>query len=133
MPTTPRAIRPLVTRVRNAAGNSFEVQVQRVDGSTAPITGVTVHYTVVEEGVYNQAQHGVKMEAVKFTSTMTDSDSSWVGQQRSYSNTYTSPVVVGQVMTSNDSAFLGVLGARCIACRSAVKQSTVCRQACGRG
>ena len=96
---------PVVARVRNAAGTSFQVQVQRVDGSTAPITGVNLHYTVVEEGAYNQAQHGVKMEAFKFASVLTDSDTSWVGQQRGYANSYTSPVVLGQVMTANDPRF----------------------------
>jgi hypothetical protein len=96
---------PLVTRVRNAVGNSFEVQVQRVDKSQASISGVTVHYTVVEEGIYNQADHGVTMEAVKFVSDVTDSDSSWVGQFAGYHNSYVSPVVVGQVMTTNDPDF----------------------------
>jgi hypothetical protein len=42
------------------------------------------------------------MEAVKYTSTVTDSDSSWVGEPRGYSNSYTNPVVLGQVMTNND-------------------------------
>ncbi|NLX56889.1 MAG: tandem-95 repeat protein, partial [Planctomycetaceae bacterium] len=96
---------PLVTRVRNATGNKFDIRVQRVDGSAAPISGVTVYYTVVEEGVYNQAQHGIKMEAAKFTSTVTDSAGAWIGQQASYHNSYTSPVVVGQVLTSNDTSF----------------------------
>ena len=44
------------------------------------------------------------MEAVKFTSTQTDSRVSWVGEQRGYLNTYAQPVVVGQVMTANDAA-----------------------------
>ena len=63
---------PLIGRVRNAVGNNFEVRVDRADGSTAPVSGVTVHYTAVEEGVYTLAEHGVKMEAVKFTSSRTD-------------------------------------------------------------
>ena len=83
---------------------------------------MTVFYTVVEEGVYTQAEHGVTMEAVKFTSTLTDSDSSWVGQQRIYLNTYTSPVVVGQVMTTNDALFsvFWARGRRGPKCRRAV-------------
>ena len=48
------------------------------------------------------AQHGVKMEAFKFTSTLSDSASSWIGQQRAYANSYANPVVLGQVMTAND-------------------------------
>jgi hypothetical protein len=43
------------------------------------------------------------MEAVRFTSTKTDSNTSWYGQRRYYQNEYVSPVVVGQVMSENDS------------------------------
>ncbi|HEY5578342.1 MAG TPA: hypothetical protein VIL12_01495, partial [Acidimicrobiia bacterium] len=45
----------------------------------------------------------VKMEARKFTSTVTDENNSWSGQSRSYSSSYTTAVVLGQVMTYNDS------------------------------
>ena len=45
------------------------------------------------------------MEAVRYTSTVTDHDSGWAGQTRSYLNSYTSPVVLGQVMTYNDTNF----------------------------
>ena len=90
---------PMVVRIRNAADNSFEVKLDRVDGSTDPITGIDVQYMVVEEGRYTQEQHGVTMEAVKFTSTVTDENNSWAGEERFYQNTYTNPVVVGQVMT----------------------------------
>jgi hypothetical protein len=96
---------PLVTRVQNASGNSFQLRVQRADGSTDPVPGVNVHYFVVEEGVYTQAEHGVTMEAVTFTSTVTDYKNSWIGESSSYSNSYTNPVVVGQVMTANDDDF----------------------------
>jgi hypothetical protein len=56
---------------------------------------------VVKAGVYTFAEHGVKMEAVKFNSTITDKSGSWVGENRTYANSYTNPVVVGQVMTYN--------------------------------
>ena len=93
---------PLVARVRYAAGNSFQIRVDRADHSTAPVSPIDVHYMVVEEGVYNEADHGVTMEAIKFNSTVTDNKISWVGTGRSYINSYNAPVVVGQVMTSND-------------------------------
>ncbi len=95
---------PLVTRIRNATGNSFELQVQ-IAGTTSAVSGISVHYLVVEEGVYTVADHGVKMEAVKFDSTITDNRSSWIAQSRSYANNYTNPVVLGQVMTDNDARF----------------------------
>jgi RHS repeat-associated protein len=91
---------PAVVRVRNAAGNSFQVRVQ--NPSDQPLSGYTVHYLVVEEGVYTQAQHGVKMEAVKYTSTRTDRAGSWIAESRSYQQSYAQPVVLGQVMTAND-------------------------------
>ena len=96
---------PLTPRVRNAAGSGFDLRVDRLDGSAAPISGVPVHCVAAEEGVYNTADHGVKMEAVKYTSTVTDRAASWVGENRSYANSYTSPVVIGQVMSYNDPAF----------------------------
>ncbi len=96
---------PLVARVRNATGNSFELKIQRTDGLVGPVAGISVQYLAVEEGVFNQVQHGITLEAVKFNSTQTDSRTSWLGEQRTYLNTYTAPVVVGQVMTENDSDF----------------------------
>ena len=69
---------PLVVRIDNALGDSFDIRIDRADGFSDPIPGVDVHYMVVEEGVYNETHHGVKMEAVKFTSSATDHASSWV-------------------------------------------------------
>ena len=94
---------PAVVRIRNATGSSFDVRVDAAGGATP--SSMDVHYMVVEEGVYTVAADGVKMEAVKYNSTVTDENNSWVGQARTYSNTYTSPVVLGQVMTYNDSDF----------------------------
>jgi hypothetical protein len=94
---------PAVVRIQNASGNSFQVRVDAAGGATP--SGIDVHYMVAEEGVYTIAEHGIKMEAVKYLSTVTDNDSSWVGQSRSYSNSYSSPVVLGQVMTYNDPDF----------------------------
>ncbi len=92
---------PMVARVNNASGDSFDVRVERPNGGAVP-AGVKVHYLVVEEGVYTQADDGIKMEAIRFNSTVTDRRDAWYGQFRSYNNSYTNPVVVGQVMTAND-------------------------------
>ena len=96
---------PAVTRIRNATGNSFELRVDRTDGSAAAMSGVTVHYVVAEEGVYTAVDDGVKMEAVKYNSTVTDRRGNWVGESRSYAQSYQSPVVLGQVQTYNDPDF----------------------------
>ncbi|REK22600.1 MAG: choice-of-anchor D domain-containing protein [Planctomycetota bacterium] len=103
---------PLITRVQNATGSSFEVMVQRADGLT-DATAADVYFFVVEEGVYTLGTDGVKMEAVKYNSTVTDYKGNlffnWLGnyegEEQSYSNNYTSPVVLGQVMTYNNTEF----------------------------
>jgi len=92
-----------VVRIRNASGNSFEVRVDGVGGGSP--SNVTVHYLVVEEGVYNTVDHGVTMEAVKYLSSVTDDDDSWIGENRTYANSYTDPVVLGQVMSYSDANF----------------------------
>ncbi|HET6443307.1 MAG TPA: putative Ig domain-containing protein [candidate division Zixibacteria bacterium] len=94
---------PAVVRIRIASGNSFEIRVDGAGGGS--LSNVTVHYMVVEEGVYNFADHGVIMEAVKYISTVTDEDNSWLGESQSYANSYTNPVVLGQVMSYEDANF----------------------------
>jgi PKD repeat protein len=94
---------PAVSRVRNATGNSFDVMVQNPSGTA--LSGYNVHYMVIEEGVYTNAVDGVTMEAVKVTSTATADNNSWTLEARSYQNTYSSPVIVGQVMTYNDAGW----------------------------
>jgi uncharacterized repeat protein (TIGR02543 family) len=90
---------PGVARVRNASGSSFEVKIDEAGGGS--LSGVDVHYLVVEEGTYSSP----KMEAIKVLSDGTNSSSNWSSsdmEQITYQNTYTSPVVFGQVMTAND-------------------------------
>ncbi|MCP4265962.1 MAG: DNRLRE domain-containing protein [Candidatus Brocadiaceae bacterium] len=94
---------PAVVRIQNASGSSFDVRIDPA-GGVAP-SNVNVYYMVVEEGIYTESVDGVKMEAVKFLSTVTDDNNSWIGQNQDYSNSYTNPVVLGQVMSYNDSGF----------------------------
>ncbi len=96
---------PVVTRIRDAGGNAFQLRVDRTDGLSAAVPGVSVHYVVADEGVYTQAADGVKLEVVKYSSTVTDYAGNWQGESRSYAQTYVSPVVLGQVQTYNDSDF----------------------------
>lgn len=92
---------PVVTRINNVTASGFDLKLDRADGLTGPVS-YDVSVVAVEEGVYTQSANGVTMEAVKFTSTITGGKSSWNGELRSYQNTYTNPVVVGQVMSHND-------------------------------
>ena len=91
---------PVVTRIKNATGNSFDIRVQNPGGTT--LDDYSVHFMVVEEGVYTHADHGINMEAQKVTATETAYSSSWTREGRTYQNAYVAPVVLGQVMTFND-------------------------------
>ncbi len=95
---------PVVTRIRNVTSTSFELKLARADGLSTPVKSMSVAVVAMNEGVYTVALQGVKMEAVKFKSTLTASGTTgWNAEARTYKNTYTKPVVVGQVMSHNDS------------------------------
>ena len=89
---------PVVTRISNVTGSSFDVRLQAAAAGT-PVAD-RVSYLVVEEGAWNVG--GVSFEAFTYNSTVTDENNSWVGETQSYQQSYTSPVVLGQVMSSND-------------------------------
>ncbi len=93
---------PLVTRIRNVGSGGFEIKLDRFDGQTDAISPTKVHYIAVEEGTYTEAVDGVTMEAVRYTSTVVDRKGSWNAESRAYINTYSNPVVIGQVLTTND-------------------------------
>lgn len=91
---------PAVVRVRNAADTSFEVGLARPWFGALPGDhwSAYVHCMVVRAGVYTEAEHGVKMEAVRLDNFASkDSRGSWSGEPQNYANSYTNPVVVGQV------------------------------------
>ncbi len=93
---------PLVTRIRNAAGDSFEIRTQTAS-SSGQGTPVTVDFLALEAGTYDGAAG--RFEARKYISTRTDENNAWVGEQRGYGQTYAAPVVLGQVMSASDSGF----------------------------
>lgn len=89
-----------VVRIRDAEkGNSFEVRLQNPSG--AIINSAIVDCMVIEEGTW-QLPNGRNIEGQKFNSTITDFDGGWNGQPTTYGQTYSNPVVFGQVMTYND-------------------------------
>ena len=94
--------KPMVTRISNVTANSFDVRLQNPSGLNTPATE-NVSYLVVEEGSWTIDGHLV--EAQTYTSTVTDEDGSWVGEVQSYLQSYTNPVVLGQVMSENDAGF----------------------------
>lgn len=90
--------RPVVPRVRNAGPNSFEVCLVNPSGREVDVD--VVSYLVMEQGVWTF--DGVKCEAQLYKATVTDWRIWWRGQKQTYGQKYTSPVVIGQVMTEND-------------------------------
>jgi hypothetical protein len=94
---------PVVVRVQTYGpmGDQFEVRLAPAVAASIEPREAWVHWVVVKRDVYTVAEHGVKMEAAKFSSSVTDHAGSWVAQPREYQQTYDQPVVLGQVMTSN--------------------------------
>lgn len=94
----------IVCRVQNVGSTSAQVRLQEsgtLVGDVGNLTNETIHWMVVEEGAYNTRD--IKMEAFKFNSTVTDGKTNgWSGQAQTLTHSYTNPVVVGQVMTTND-------------------------------
>ncbi|MCF7983825.1 MAG: HYR domain-containing protein [Thiohalocapsa sp.] len=96
---------PAVARVRNAAGDRFELRVQS-PGDLDVLDDYGVRFVVVEAGVYTESVHGITMEAATTGSTRTDGQrAGWIGERIEYANRYDEPVVVGQVMSENDPAW----------------------------
>ena len=93
---------PVVTRISSVTATSFDVQLQNPSGNPVVVTE-NVSYLVVEEGSWTI--DGVAVEAQIYTSTVTDEDGLWVGQLQTYLQSYTNPVVLGQVMSLSDALF----------------------------
>ena len=92
---------PLVVRMRNASGNSFEVRLQNPSGSM--LNATVVHCLAIEEGAW-EFPDGRKIEAYRYASSTTATAGNWWAvDSRAYTHNYVSPVVLGQVMSHNDS------------------------------
>jgi uncharacterized repeat protein (TIGR02543 family) len=89
---------PVVARVSDVISTSFDVRLQNPSGGA--VVAENVSYIVVEEGTWTI--DGVNVEAQTYLSTVTDEDGSWVGESQSYGQSYTNPVVLGQVISEND-------------------------------
>ena len=91
---------PAVVRMRNVTAGSFDIRLQ-IPGDEGTVNQ-DVHCVVVEEGSWSMPD-GRQIEAQKYTSTVTDRKYSWNGQPQTYLASYQQPVVLGQVLTFNDS------------------------------
>lgn len=91
----------VVTRVRNAEGDRFEIRAEALDG--APITQpIAASWISVRAGVYNIDNGAVRLEAQRVDAIDVDgAENGWNGEQYTYLQSYQNPVVIGQVMSAN--------------------------------
>jgi hypothetical protein len=103
---------PAVVRMKDVGPNSFDISLQNPKNrESLENQGRDVHCVVVEEGSWDMPD-GRKIEANKYESTVTDSTVSWLGEEQSSANSYTTPIVLGQVMSYNDEQW-SVFWSRC--------------------
>ncbi len=97
---------PATTRIRNVTATSFEIRLQRFQNSSV-VTASDVHCIIADVGAYNTG--GLKFEARKVLSTATSGQAVGWGSTTTedvsglISQSYAAPVVLGQVMSFNDS------------------------------
>ncbi len=91
---------PQITRVRVTANNQFEVRLQSPSNNI--LLNERVDCVVAEQGNW-LLPNGDQFEARLYQSSITDRKGSWIGEQQNYLNSYINPVVIGQVMSYNDS------------------------------
>ena len=95
------------TRVRNITATSFEVRIQQFENSST-VTASNVHCLIADAGAYNSG--GLKFEARTVLSSGTSGQAvpgGWGAANTeevtaSLTQSYASPVILGQVMSFND-------------------------------
>lgn len=95
---------PAVVRVANVSKTSCTIKLQN-PGDEHPVTANIVHVLIMEEGVHF-LNDGRKVEAKRVLSDGTNHDSDWssiTAENVGYDASFTNPVVLGQVMSYNDS------------------------------
>lgn len=96
-----------ITRIRNITSTSFQLKIQQFEDS-ASVTATDVYCIISDEGAYNAG--GLKYEARKVVAPNTAGNTvpnSWNAANRvnvsaNVTQTYTTPVVLAQVMSAND-------------------------------
>jgi hypothetical protein len=93
---------PVVPRVRNVAFDSFELTVRSLRPDETLTAPVEIDCVIFERGVYTEAANGINMEVRRTPSMDTSTPSTWIESQLVLANTYTDPIVLGQVQTENN-------------------------------
>ena len=91
---------PTVIRLRNAFGQNFDIKLQN-PGDGTPVLADKVTCLVVEEGNWT-LPGGFMIEAQKYVSPSSSSTGNWRSDAQTLVNDFTNPVILGQVMSSND-------------------------------
>ena len=92
-----------VVRINNTQNTSFDVMIQN-PGDDHTVTSGDVHCTIIEEGAWTLSDER-KIEAYTVNSDGTNRKNSWgTGSMENvgYTQSYTNPVVLGQVMSYSD-------------------------------
>ena len=92
-----------VVRLKDVGHHSFKVRIQSPGGK--PVTPSDVYCLVMEEGAW-ELDDGRKVEAHRVVSHGTNAERNWgssLMEHPAYSWTYSQPVILGQVMSFNDS------------------------------
>ncbi|MCP5458337.1 MAG: hypothetical protein H6971_01740 [Gammaproteobacteria bacterium] len=93
-------------RINNVTGNSFNIKIQRPNNSSA-VTASDVYCLAAEAGLHSLPD-GRTFEAHTALSTTTSGNNVWnngIDVSSQVTGTYSSPVVLGQVMSYNDTNF----------------------------
>jgi len=94
-----------VVRLRNVGSTSMEIRLQN-PGDNSTVTSSDVHCIIIEEGSYTF--DGRNVEAYRVASDQTNKNTDWSSslmENVGYDQTYSIPVVLGQVMSYNDPKF----------------------------
>lgn len=95
---------PAITRVKEVYGENFKVKIQNPGDMSTP-TSSDIYYVVVESGAHT-LPGGVSLEAGSHSEPGLNHDSDWSSGEMtelSLTKSFSNPVVLGQVMSFNDS------------------------------
>lgn len=91
----------VVVRISDVTNNSFNIKIQ-CPSNNKYNSKFDVTFIVTEEGVFENKQSDVKFEAGKVNCSFNSGKDNWKPEQISIQSNFLSPVVLGQVMTSDD-------------------------------
>lgn len=92
--------RPVVVRIQNVTTTGFEAYLQNPGDLSTPVAD-DVYFFVMEQGVHDF--DGLRAEAWTMEATVADRKGNNDAIAASYQQAYSEPIVLGQVMTTNDS------------------------------